>query len=269
MNRRILDIHTHVFPDALAARVVKQLAGRSGEQACTDGTAAGLAASMRESGIARSVIQPVSTKASQVRSINDFAIELNRRPELINFGTLFPGYEGNASEIERLKQAGIGGVKFHPDYQEFFVDEDRLSPLYGQLADAGLIAFFHAGVDIGLPLPVHCTPERLARVLDRFPGLTVVAAHFGGFQMWDDVERLLVGRNLYLDTSFTLSFLDHARFVDMARRHGIGKILFGTDSPWAEQKAEVALLEKTGLTDAELAAVFNDNAERLLGMGGA
>lgn len=266
MNRRIIDIHAHVFPDEIAARAVKQLAGRSGEQACTDGTATALVASMRESGIALSVTQPVSTKASQVPSINAFAIELNRRPELINFGTLFPGYAGNASEIGRLKQAGIRGVKFHPDYQEFFVDDERMFPLYRQLADAGLIAFLHAGVDIGLPPPVHCTPERLARVLDRFPSLNVVAAHFGGFQMWDEVDRLLIGRDLHIDTSFTLSFLDHARFVDMARRHGIAKVLFGTDSPWADQKAEVALLEKSGLTETELAAVFHDNAAKLLGL---
>ena len=97
--------------------------------------------------------------------------------------------------------AGIKGVKFHPDYQMFFVDEERMFPLYRQMADAGLIAFFHAGVDIGLPPPVHCPPDRLATVLDRVPDLTVVAAHFGGFKMWDDVEKYLIGRNLWLDTS--------------------------------------------------------------------
>lgn len=266
MARTIIDIHTHVFPDQIAERAVKQLAGRSGEQAFINGTAAALAESMRRSGIARSVTQPVSTKASQVPSINAFAIELNRRPELVNFGTLYPGFDGNAAEIERLKAAGIRGVKFHPDYQEFFADEERMSPLYQALADAGLIAFFHAGVDIGLPPPVHGPPDRLARVLDRFPGLTLVAAHFGGFQQWDDVDRFLVGRNLYLDTSFTLSYLDPARFVDMARRHGIGKVLFGTDSPWADQAAEVDLLTRSGLNDAELDAVFHDNAARLLGI---
>ena len=97
--RKIIDIHTHVFPDELAERAVKQLAGRSGETACLDGTAAGLEESMRRNGIGLGVTQPVSTKASQVASINSFAIELNRRPSLINFGTLYPDYEGNAAEI--------------------------------------------------------------------------------------------------------------------------------------------------------------------------
>ena len=266
LMRRIIDIHTHVFPDHIAERALKQLTGRSGETARIDGTAAGLEKSMVENGIAISVTQPVSTKPSQTPSVNGFAIELNTRPSLINFGTLHPDYVENPSEIQRLENAGIKGVKFHPDYQEFFVDEERMFPLYRQMADAGLIAFFHAGVDIGLPPPVHCTPDRLAKVLDRVPDLKVVAAHFGGFKMWDEVDRVLVGRNLWLDTSFTLAWFPAARFVEMARRHGIEKVLFGTDSPWADQGEEIQLHEDSGLTEEELAAVFYDNAASLLGI---
>ena len=254
--REIIDAHTHVFPDHIAERAVKQLTGRSGETACLDGTVAGLERSMTENGISISVTQPVSTKPSQTPAVNSFAIELSARPSLVNFGTLHPDYVENASEIQRLENAGIKGVKFHPDYQEFFVDEERMFPLYRQMAEAKLIAFFHAGVDIGLPPPVHCTPERLAKVLDQVPDLTVVAAHFGGFKMWDDVERHLIGRNLWLDTSFTLAWFPAERFVKMARRHGIEKILFGTDSPWADQGKEINLHEESGLTEAELAAVF-------------
>jgi uncharacterized protein len=264
--RKIIDMHTHVFPDELAARAVRQLADRSGETAYLDGAVIGLEESMRRNGIEVSVTQPVSTKASQVASINSFAIELNRRPTLVNFGALYPAYEGNADEIERLKIAGVKGVKFHPDYQMFFVDEERMFPLYRQMADAGLIAFFHAGVDIGMPPPVHCPPDRLAKALDRVPDLTVVAAHFGGFKMWDDVEKYLIGRDLWLDTSFTLAYLPAERFVKMARAHGIGKILFGSDSPWADQGVEIQLHAGSGLTDSELAAVFHDNAARLLGL---
>ena len=262
--RQIIDIHTHVFPDELAERAVKQLAGRSGETACLDGTVAGLEESMRRNGIEFGVTQPVSTKASQVASINSFAIELNGRSALISFGTLYPDYEGNVAEIGRLKKAGIKGVKFHPDYQMFFVDEERMFPLYRQMADAGLIAFFHAGVDIGLPPPVHCPPDRLAKVLDRVPDLTVIAAHFGGFKMWDDVDKYLIGRDLCLDTSYTLAYLPAERLVKMARRHGVEKILFGSDSPWADQGEEIKLHAESGLTDSELQAVFYENAIRLL-----
>lgn len=259
----IVDVHAHIFPDELAGRAVKRLHGNSGEPAFTDGTAAGLEASMRAGGISWAVTQPVSTKGSQTPVINAWAIRINR-PPLISFGTLHPDYADNPGELRKLKAAGIRGIKFHPDYQKFFVDEERLFPLYQAVADAGLLAFIHAGVDLGLGPPYHCPPDRLVRVLERVPKLVVIAAHFGGFQMWDEVERLLIGRNLYLDTSYTLSFLPRERFVAMARRHGIGKLLFGTDSPWADQGAEVKLLRATGLTEAELQVVCFDNAARLL-----
>lgn len=264
MKRRVIDIHTHIFPDHIAARAVQQLAGRSGETAFLDGTAGGLEASMRRCGVEISVTQPVSTKASQVPSVNAFAIELNARPSLVNFGTLFPDYDGNAAEIERLRRAGIKGVKFHPDYQLFYVDEDRMLPLYRQMAKAGLIAFFHAGVDIGLGPPYHGNPDRLANVRAAVPDLVMVAAHLGGYEMWDDVEKHLVGKDLYLDTSYTLTHIPPEQFLRIVRAHGVEKVLFGTDSPWAEQGTEIQLVEKSGLTERELSAVFYDNAARLL-----
>lgn len=266
MARKIIDIHTHVFPDALAERAVKQLAGRSGETAFIDGTAGGLVASMKACGIALSVTQPVSTKPSQVPSVNGFAIELGGKPGLVNFGTLFPDYEGNEAEIRRLQQAGIRGVKFHPDYQSFYADEARMIPLYRRMAEAGLIAFFHAGVDIGLGPPYHGNPDRIAHVLKAVPELTVVAAHLGGYEMWDDVEKHLVGKNLYLDTSYTLTHIPPEQFLRIVRNHGVEKVLFGTDSPWADQAVEIGLLEKSGLKESELAAVFFDNAARILGI---
>ncbi len=266
MARKIIDIHTHVFPDHLAERAVKQLAGRSGETAFIDGTAAGLEASMRRHGIAYSVTQPVSTKASQVPNVNDFAVALNARPPLINFGTLFPEYEGNAAEIRRLREAGIQGVKFHPDYQAFYADEERMVPLYREMARAGLIAFFHAGVDIGLGPPYHGNPDRIARVLELVPELTVVAAHLGGYEMWDDVEKYLVGKNLYLDTSYTLTHIPPDQFLRIIRNHGVDRILFGTDSPWADQGVEIELVEKSGLTGSELDAVFYVTAAKLLNL---
>lgn len=264
INRIVIDFHTHIFPDALAERAVKQLAeSGDGSVSYSDGTARGLWESMQQAGITKSVTLPVSTKPAQTPTINSFCIEL-RDPGLIQFGTLHPDYPDLDAEIQRLVEAGIRGVKFHPDYQSFYVDEERLFPLYQRMADAGLIALFHAGEDIAFKPPFRAPPERLARVLERVPDLVIVAAHFGGYRMWDDVERHLLGRPLYLDTSFTLPYLPAEDFVRMARIHGVDRILFGTDSPWADQADELKCLLATGLTDTELDAVCHQNADRLL-----
>jgi len=88
---------------------------------------------------------------------------------------------------------GLKGIKFHPDYQKFFVDDKKMFPIYETAFGLGLIVVFHAGVDIGLPAPYHATPERLEKIVRTFPRCKVVAAHMGGFSLWDDVERFLVG----------------------------------------------------------------------------
>lgn len=261
----IIDVHTHTFPDALAARAVAALSATAGVPAHTDGTNAGLRASMARAGIDLSVIMPIATKPAQVRAINAWAAEVNAVNDgLLAFGTLHPAQEDWRAEIDHLVADGIPGIKLHPDYQKFFVDDPALVPLFQGLADAGRLVLLHAGVDIGLPPPVHCPPDRLARLLDAVPELTVIAAHMGAYAQWDEVEQHLLGREVYLDTSYSLADLGPARMTALIQAHGAEKVLFGTDSPWTDQAAEVAAIRDLPLTDEEKRTVLGENARRLL-----
>ena len=154
-------------------------------------------------------------------------------------------------------------MKFHPEYQDFFVDEPKLFPIYEALVKSGLIMLFHAGVDLGFPGPYHCTPSRLKKVLDAFPDSTIIAAHMGGYRYWDDVEKCLIGRNLYLDTSFSEE-LDNKRTEKLIKAHGAQKILFGTDSPWCDQAKEVSRIRSLNLSDDEINSILGGNAIRIL-----
>ncbi len=263
----IVDIHAHAFPDALAHRAMEVLSGNSGLQPSTDGTCSGLQNSMKLAGIDASVIVPIATKPSQVRGINAWAAQVNQsNDDLICFGTLHPDQDDWQPEIEQMVANGIKGVKVHPDYQLFYVDEPRLIPIYQAIARAGLILLFHAGVDIGLAPPVHCTPDRLAKALDAVPELVVIAAHMGGYKCWDDVQRYLTGRDLYFDTSYSLADLGADAMALMIRAHGVERVMFGTDAPWTEQAAEVKGIRALDLTEKEIEAVLGGNAKRLLGV---
>ncbi|MDR3120093.1 MAG: amidohydrolase family protein [Clostridiales bacterium] len=185
---------------------------------------------------------------------------------LIAFGSVYPFAPDALAELDRLHRAGIKGVKFHPEYQDFFVDDERLFPLYRRIASLGFVTVFHAGADVGYPKPVHSTPERLAKALPQFGGAPVVASHFGGYIMWDDVERCLVGKDVYLDTSYTYARIPFFQAEQIVKNHGARRILFGSDLPWSGVDGEAVLVERLSLSPEERELVFSGNALRLLGM---
>jgi len=263
----IVDTHTHAFPDELAERALATLSRCSNLLPFTDGTCDGLCDSMRHAGIARAVVAPIATKPSQARAINAWAVEVNRDyPELLCFGSIHPAQPDWEAEIAQLVRDGIRGVKLHPDYQEFYVDESRLYPIYRALADAKLVVLFHAGVDIGLSPPVRCTPDRLARALDAVPEMIVIASHMGGYAQWRAVGEHLVGRSLYFDTSYSYADLGAEHMLALIRGHGAARILFGTDTPWIDQASEVQAISALPLDEAEKRAILGENARALLGL---
>lgn len=259
----IIDAHVHVFPEAIAAKAIANLQRNSPIPFASDGTLSSLRQSMAKARINRSVILPVSTKAEQVKSINCYAIELNKSPDIIAFGTMHPGFAGFRDEIKRLKEHGIRGVKMHPDYQAFDVDDAGIFPIYETLAEAGLILFLHAGKNINIKEPPRCTPAGLAKVAKTFPQLKLIAAHLGGWRMWDEVEKHLVGSSVRFDTSFALGHMNAKQFLRIIRDHGIEKIIFGTDSPWNGQSTSVQEIMNLPLPEHEMDLILGQNAVKL------
>ena len=261
----VVDFHAHCFPDELARKAVPVLAKRAGVPPRVDGTLEGLKKSMAVSEVGYSVVLPIATKPSQTEIINTWSAEIQGEG-IISFGSIHPGYEGWKDELLRLKELGLKGIKFHPDYQEFYVDEPRMFPIYELAFKLDFMVVFHAGVDIGLPEPYHCTPERLLKLVEAFPGGRIVAAHLGSYSYWDDVEQFLVGKDIYLDTSYTLGWIEDEQAIRIITEHGYEKILFGTDSPWTDQAEEIDKLLNLGLDKKMEDAILGGNAKSILGI---
>ncbi len=287
----VVDIHVHIFPDKVAARAIESLEATYNIKAFSDGTVAGILAHMRESGVDVSVIQSVSTASRQVTSINTWVGGLSREvpntplcPAIIGFGTIHPEFEGYRDEIQRMKELGIKGVKFQPEFQEFYPDDERMFPIYEELIKAGLIILFHAGDEIKPARLIHSTPQRLANVLDamqtemdnqdyrvqagddRRDTAKFVAAHLGGFRMWDQVEEYLLGRDLYFDASYVFGHLDTDRAVRMIRTHGTDRILVGSDFPFVQQWRDIQAISQLDITQGEKEKILGKNALDLLGL---
>lgn len=258
----MIDIHVHIFPDEIAVQAVDKLAAEAGITHYGDGTARALLAHMDENGVRRSVNQPVATRPGQVSGVNKWITALAaREPRILSFGSLHPDMPGAVDEIRRLHEQGVKGIKLHPDYQRFHPDDDRMLPVYEACRDCGMIVFFHAGRDLAYPY-THGTPARFAQLLG-IKGLRVVLAHLGGYRMWDDVEKYLLGKDVYFETSFSHE-LPPQRLAAMLAAHDPGRLLFGSDHPWGHAGRLAGYLNSLGLEKALLEKIFRGNAEQLL-----
>jgi predicted TIM-barrel fold metal-dependent hydrolase len=262
----VIDFHTHIFPDSLAERALAALSDNNkGVMPKTNGKSLDLLDSMKKYGVTRSVLLPIATKLVQVRSINK-SCALLKNPGFIPFGTLHPDQTDFVSEIEFLKSLQVKGIKFHPEYQNFYIDDPRYFPIYEALQSSGLITVFHAGKDPGPFTCDHALPVAIKTIHTQFPSLTIVAAHMGGWQVWQDVSNVLAGLPIYFDTAAVRGFLPDSEFVALAKKHGIDRILFGSDSPWYDQGQDIAWIQSLPLSQEEKSMILFENGANLLGL---
>lgn len=262
MPGMIVDCHTHIFADEIAPKAMEALHAAYRAEPVALPTVAGVLAHMAQSGVDRAVICPVATKPAQVTPINDWLLSLHE-PRLIPFGAIHPHCDDAAAELDRLERAGVQGLKLQPFFQQFVLDDPQVAVLFELIADRFLV-LMHAGDEI-FPLPeIQPTPERLARLLDRFPKLRMIAAHAGGYKLWDEVERDLVGRNLLFDISYTTERAPVEQLRRIVLSHGPDKVLFGSDFPWQSQTMALAGLKALGLSPDQERAILGDNFLRAI-----
>ena len=262
----LIDFHTHCFPDAIAQKAMEKLSFASGGlKNSTDGTFSGLKDRMSKDGIDVAVVMNIATNAHQQKNVNDFAASVNNGKDVFAFGSVYPDSPDVFEELERIKDLGLKGVKLHPDYQNFFVDDEKMIPIYKKISQLGLITTFHAGKDFAFCPPYHCTPGRLKKVLKYF-SFPVIAAHWGGVNYSSDVIDLLCGSDVYFDTSLGYSIISKCQEEVIIEKHGSEKILFGTDTPWHTAEMELTLLNTLNLSENEFENITYKNAQKLLGI---
>ncbi|MBR6953723.1 MAG: amidohydrolase family protein [Clostridia bacterium] len=283
---RVIDCHTHTFPAKIAASALTTLSGNSHTRPFTDGTAEGLGQAIARAGVDLAVILPVATSPRQVVKVNDASLAINARTAetgLLSFGCMHPDFPDWHGELGRIAAAGIRGVKLHPVYQQTPIDDPRCVRIMARCAELGLAVTIHAGIDIGFPGHDEASPERLDRAIRAAGHGTYILAHMGGWRQWEQAADLLCGRGLYIDTAFSLGRLspngdgfpwDEASlemmtpedFLAQVEAFGADHVLFGTDSPWAEEAQAVADFLALPLREEAREMILHRNAEALLGL---
>lgn len=265
----LIDFHTHIFPEKIANKTLNVL--KAGALKCEgkeilsyfDGTTSGLLCSMSENSVDVSVALPIATKPSQTESINSYAHSA-ASSKIISFASLHPLNDNIDKILESIKNTGFAGVKLHPEFQQFNVDSPDAIKIFKRAEELGLYTILHTGQDIGLPPPVHSAPKMLKNILDYVSGKYIIAAHLGGWRMWDDVEKYLVGTEILFDTAFISDYISREQCVRIIKNHGSDKILFGSDNPWEAPKKTLEFLMSLNLSQDDMENITYKNALKIL-----
>ena len=266
----IFDFHVHCFPDALAPRAVSALADNAkiiGLRPLTDGTAADTENRLRTAGITGAHVLNIATNARQTDNVNRFAASLPTASNgfFVSAGSVHPDCEDKEDVIASLREAGIRGIKVHPDYTGVNIDDPRCDEIFSLCEESGMYVVTHAGFDPVSPDCIHATPEGIRKVIRAHPRLIFVAAHMGGPSQLDGVLELLAGTNVCFDTSLvSIRGDEREKLTTLFHAHDPERIFFGTDTPWSDPLAEIAFIENAGLSDTAKEKIFYKNAARLL-----
>ncbi len=277
-----VDCHCHCFPDSVSEAAAAAIQEGYPGSLVAEPRLEALLAGLVEAELVAGVIVSIATRPSQVENIARWAAGINKaskllealgqgripsqtdfeQPEAIALGGLHPASTTKAADVALLRALGLPGVKFQPRFQQYDADSEEAIELY-KLIQKDFICVFHSGQEFPPMDPLPSEPRKLRHILDEAPDLLMVAAHTGGYQRWDDVERYLVGTACYFEVSFTFGELPDARLVDLLRAHGMDRVLFGTDWPLRNQRDYLARFMELPLTPDERDAVLWHNAVRL------
>ncbi len=259
----IIDAHAHIYPEKIAQKATVAI----GEfynipMEMPVGTAEKLIEEGKEAGVNKFVVHSVATTAHQVRSINDFIKkEVETHKEFIGFMTLHQDLseEEVYEEVNRCTKSGFKGVKLHPDFQKFYIDGENAQKFYKIIGDK-LPILFHIGDD----RYDFSKPERLAKMAKKYPQVKFIAAHFGGYRCWQEVEVYKDLKNIYFDTCSSLAFISAKKAKELIEQFGAERFFFATDFPMWSAKEEIERFNKIELTEMQRQMIFSLNLKKLL-----
>ena len=258
---KIIDIHTHIYPDDIARKATASVHQfYSFGNTVMDGTERMLLERGKVAGIDRFVILPVAIRPDRVNHINDFILQrASEKDCFIPFSTVHADMENLTDEVERVIAAGTRGIKIHPDCQKFAIDDPRLLPMYEHI-QGRIPVLLHMGDQ----RYDYSHPARLRKILDQFPKLDSIAAHFGGYSMYETAREYLQDKNCVMDISSSLMFMEPGVAEKYINLYGAERLAYGTDYPMADPVDEVKRFLQLDLTDEQKEQIAHKTTERIL-----
>lgn len=262
---KIIDAHCHIYPDAIVGKAVEAIEDfYDNRYKGFDGKTSTMLKNGEAAGVGHYVVFSVATTPHQVHSINSFIAECvtKSRGVFTGLGTLHPYSYNPEWDFDELLSLGLKGVKLHPDFQKIPIDDERCQRIY-RLCQGRVPVLLHTG-DYRYD---YSNPDRMRRMLEKFPGCTFIGAHFGGWSVWEKAaEKLSSFENFYVDTSSSLGDLTKEKAAMLVEAYTPDRVLFGTDYPLGDTVKEAELLKKAVTDDEALEKIFYRNSSELFGI---
>lgn len=260
----VIDFHVHTFPENIAKEAIIKLKELSGFHPYSDGTEDSVSKQLKNGPVTHAVIWPIATNPENVESINRY--NLNRNYSNLFFqGAMHPDYDNFEKELKFLKDNNINGVKLHTEFQDFKPNDKKLFSLYECIIKNNMFILFHTGKEDFLKRdPPNGQPKYFSQLHDLFPQLQIVLAHFGGHGYTEELEEYLFGKDVYIDLSYEIPFLDKSFITNFFSKHSEDLILYGSDSPWQDIQGYYKYFESLNLPFTTKEKIVNKNAMKLL-----
>ncbi|MFH1915260.1 MAG: amidohydrolase family protein [Pseudomonadota bacterium] len=260
----LIDVHMHAFHPKIADKVLAQLKDHYAIAPVGTGMVDDLIARLNRARLDSAVVLTAATTPAQVIPANNWSLSVGRdNPRLIPFGTIHPGFESMEDELDRLERSGIKGLKFHPDFQGYRLDDPALYDVMEMIGDR-FVCLFHVG-DTLPPEDNPSCPRKLAQLRKVFPAPVMIAAHMGGYRHWKYALEHLATTEVLVDSSSTLAFVDDAMLLRLYRAFGSRRILFGSDYPLFDPGIEIERLQyRLNLSSGELDAILSNAGDILI-----
>jgi predicted TIM-barrel fold metal-dependent hydrolase len=258
---RIIDSHCHVYPDKIAQKASDATATFYELPPSLDGRISTLLEHGERAGIEHFIVQSVATTPKQVSSINNFIAQAVAESggRFTGLGTLHPDSEDMKADVDEIIALGLKGVKLHPDIQKVKLDDPRMHKMY-ELCEGRLPMLLHTG-DCRYD---NSNPNRLIPILEKYPNLTVIGAHFGGWSIWEEAtKQLYTYKNFLVDCSSSLYAISKEKAKELILAYGTDRVLFGTDYPLWTPEEEIERFMSLDLTDEQREDILYNNTAKL------
>lgn len=262
----IFDSHVHIYPEKIADKASDTIGKFYDIPMTFNGSIPMLLEECEKAGVNRCLVHSVATTREQVQKINDFiSSSVNEHSDkFVGFGSLHPSMSADEvdTEVKRMIEIGLMGIKLHPDFQYFAIDDKHAMEMY-EAIDGRLPLLFHTG-DTRYS---YSNPHRLVIVAKRFPKQKMIGAHFGGWSEWNAALKCLPDLpNVYVDTSSSLAFITPEKAKECINAYTEDKVFFGTDYPMWSASEELERIDRLELTDTAREKIFYKNICGFLGI---